>query len=60
METKEKMIQTRKRLKMSQARFARVMGVDRVSIWRWENGKRKPNGSAVKLIGIYHNILTTP
>ena len=42
----------RKRLKLSQAAFAGLMGVSLRTIQDWEQGRRKPSGPAVALLRI--------
>ena len=42
----------RQRLKLSQAAFARLMGVSLRTIQDWEQGRRKPSGPAVALLRI--------
>jgi len=42
--------ETREILGMTQTHFAKLMGVDRISIYRWEKGLRYPNGSAIRLL----------
>lgn len=36
----------RRRLNLSQAEFAKLLGVDVRSVSRWENGESKPTGAA--------------
>lgn len=40
--------QIRKRLSFTQKQLAELIGVDQVSVNRWENGKRKPSKLAVR------------
>ena len=47
---------TRKKLKLTQAKFGEFVGVDRATVSRWENGLRSPTGSAVKLIDLIRYI----
>ena len=42
----------RNRLNVSQAVFAEMMGVSRHAVIRWENGTRKPEGPATRLLEI--------
>lgn len=42
----------RKRLNMSQAVFAAVMNVSKVTAISWEKGRRKPTGPALRLLDI--------
>ena len=42
----------RQRLKLSQAALARLMGVCLRTIQDWEQGRRKPSGSALALLRI--------
>lgn len=44
--------ETREFLKMSRVKFGEVMGVDRVTVYRWEHGKRNPTGSVVRLLDL--------
>jgi putative transcriptional regulator len=45
----------RKSLHMSQQIFAEILGVSKKTIEAWENGSRKPTGSALRLIEILKN-----
>jgi putative transcriptional regulator len=42
--------ETRQRLQLSQAKFAKTLGVSFQSVNRWENGRTKPLPVAVKQI----------
>lgn len=42
--------ETRRRLKLSQTKFAAVLGVSFQSVNRWENGRTKPLPMALKQI----------
>jgi putative transcriptional regulator len=42
----------RKRLKLSQAAFAGLMGVSLRTVQDWEQGRRKPSGPAIALLRI--------
>ena len=43
----------RKRLLLSQADLAKLLGVSPNTVWHWEAGKMKPRkGTAAKLIGL--------
>ena len=42
----------RKRLKLSQAAFAGLMGVSLRTVQDWEQGRRKPSGPALALLRI--------
>ena len=42
--------QIRKRLNVSQAVFAEIMQVNRSSVQKWEDGTRKPSGTASRLL----------
>ena len=42
----------RRRLGLSQADFARVLGVSKVTISHWEQGLRKPDGASARLLQI--------
>lgn len=42
----------RRRLKLSQAAFAALMGVSLRTVQDWEQGRRKPSGPAVALLRI--------
>lgn len=42
----------RRRLKLSQAAFAGLMGVSLRTVQDWEQGRRKPSGPAVALLRI--------
>jgi len=35
---------------LSQAAFGQKVGVDRITVWRWENGKRKPSPTQCELL----------
>jgi putative transcriptional regulator len=45
-------VRIRKRLGVSQAIFARVLGVARDTEISWEQGRRSPSGSALRLLEI--------
>jgi putative transcriptional regulator len=45
-------VRIRKRLGVSQAIFARVLGVARDTEISWEQGRRTPSGSALRLLEI--------
>lgn len=42
-------------LKMSQADFARALGVSVFTVSSWEQGKRKPSGAVAKLMTLLEN-----
>lgn len=42
----------RKRLKLSQSQFARLMGISVGTLKNWEQGRRKPDGPARVLLGV--------
>ena len=42
-------------LGMSQADFAKVLGVSTVTVSSWEQGVRKPNGAVAKLLTLIEN-----
>ena len=42
----------RKRLKLSQAAFAKFLNISISTIQKWEQGEKKPTGSALKLLHI--------
>src|SRR5437899_9639095 len=42
----------RQRLSVSQAVFARLLNVPRVTAISWEQGRRKPTGAALKLLDL--------
>ena len=44
--TDKEIIELRKRLKMTQQQFADAIGVDRVTVARWETGQKKPSNLA--------------
>jgi len=35
---------------LSQAALGERIGVDRITVWRWENGKRQPSPAQCKLL----------
>ncbi len=41
--------QIRTELKLSQEAFGALMGAARTTVWQWENGRRKPDGSVAQL-----------
>jgi DNA-binding transcriptional regulator YiaG len=41
---------TRKRLNMSQAQFASLLGVHPMTVSRWETGRVTPNGACARLL----------
>lgn len=43
-------IQTRKSLKLTQARFARSLGISPRTLGEWEQGRRQPSGAARTLL----------
>lgn len=45
-------ISARKKSGLSQAEFAKLLGVSVRTLQEWEQGRRKPNGAAKKLIEI--------
>ena len=45
-------INTRKRLGLTQLSFAKLIGVSVKTLQQWEQGLRKPRGSAVSLLRI--------
>lgn len=53
-ETSEDIIDIRKHLHLSQVGFATLMGVKVRTLQEWEQGRRKPRGSAVSLLKIVH------
>ena len=48
----------RKRLGLTQAKFARLLGVHRVSVARWESGAAKVQAPMAKLIRLLVNAKT--
>lgn len=42
----------RKRLKLSQSQFARLMGISVGTLKNWEQGRRRPDGPARVLLGV--------
>ncbi len=48
----EDIVRIRKRLGVSQAVFARVLGVARDTEISWEQGRRRPSGPALRLLEI--------
>lgn len=48
----------RDRLRLNQTEFAERLGVSQATVSMWENGERKPTGSALKLMEII--AMTTP
>lgn len=42
----------RKRLKLSQSQFARLLGIHVGTLKNWEQGRRKPDGPARILLGV--------
>lgn len=51
----------RKRLQLSRSEFAKLLGVDTRTIYRWENGESVPSGSAeAALLGINQALRTQP
>lgn len=42
----------RRKLKLSQAQFARLMGISVATLKNWEQGRRKPDGPARILLGV--------
>ena len=49
-------IAIRKRLRLSQAAFARLLNVDRASLYKWEHGKVAPSPATVAKIAAYRNM----
>ncbi len=43
MMTPEQFSALRKRTKLTQGQFAAAVGVNRVTVWRWETGKVEPS-----------------
>jgi putative transcriptional regulator len=41
---------TRQKIGVSQAQFARLLGVSRRTLQEWEQGRRKPSGAAQSLL----------
>lgn len=51
----------RNRLELSRPEFARLVGVDTRTVYRWENGESKPSGSAeAVLLGIDQALKAPP
>lgn len=51
----------RSRLGMDRTDFGKLLGVDGRTVWRWENGKGKPTGSAVAVLnGIQQGLERNP
>lgn len=48
--TPDQIKRLRKSMKMSQAEFGKVVGVEQSSVCRWERGYENPNGSAALLL----------
>lgn len=42
----------RRKLKLSQSQFARLMGISVGTLQNWEQGRRKPDGPARILLGV--------
>lgn len=42
----------RKKLKLSQSQFAKLLGISPATLKNWEQGRRKPDGPARVLLGI--------
>lgn len=40
----------RKKLGLSQKAFADAIGVDRITVWRWESGHTQPSEMAVRVV----------
>jgi putative transcriptional regulator len=53
-ETSSDIIGIRKHLHLSQTGFATLMGVTVRTLQEWEQGRRKPCGSAISLLNIAH------
>ncbi len=56
METKDAILELRKRLNMSQDEFAEKLFVTRQAVSRWENGDTIPNTDTLKLIAKTFNM----
>ena len=52
----EEIKQIRKSLGVTQGRLAEIMGVHKVSVSRWENGKADPSPMAVKFLRILQRV----
>lgn len=50
--SKKAIVALRKRLRLSQAAFARVLNTSVSSIQKWESGAKRPSGLALKLLNI--------
>lgn len=48
MMTPKRIAALRKRLGMTGAEFAEYLGIDRITVWRWEAGKAKPGRFTVR------------
>lgn len=46
--SREEIIKLRKRLDLSQEKFAALLGVSRITIVNWENGNNKPSYLALE------------
>lgn len=49
-------IAIRKRLRLSQAAFARLLNVDRASLYKWEHDKVVPSPATIAKIAAYRNM----
>jgi DNA-binding XRE family transcriptional regulator len=53
-DTRRMLLELRRRWSWSRATLAAVLGAPRDTVRRWEDGSRKPSGSATKLIWLIH------
>lgn len=56
METKDAILELRKKLNISQDEFARRLSVTRQAVSRWENGDTIPNIDTLKLIAVTFHV----
>jgi len=56
MEVKEMVKETREHLGIKRKKFAAMMNVHESCIWRWEKGRRTPEGSALILLSLIRKL----
>lgn len=59
-ETRQSLLEMRRRLKWSRAQLAAVLGVPKETLRRWETGARNPCGAARRLIWFMESLLLEP